>query len=67
MAKSLQSKKYMVSSLERMRMRTKHMAGVVSEESAGLQTMAVRSTKVQALQTKHCSSITCDHALRSKH
>ncbi len=41
-----------------MRVRTKHMAGVVSEDSAGLQTMAVRSTKVQTLQTKHYSPIT---------
>ncbi len=38
--KSLQSKQYMVSSLERMRVRTQHMARGASEDSAGLQTLA---------------------------
>ena len=40
MAKSLQSKKYMVSLLERMCMRTQHMARGVSEDGAGLHTLA---------------------------
>jgi hypothetical protein len=75
-AKSWQSKKYIVSSLERMRVRTQHMARAVSEDSTGLQTLAVRSTKLQALLTKHYvqglrskhySPITTDQALRSKH
>ncbi len=68
-AKSLQSKQYMVSSLERMLVCTQHMARVlvVSEDSTGLQTLAVRSTKVQALLTKHYYPSTMIQALWSKH
>ena len=66
-AKSLQSKQYMVSTLERMRVRTQHMARVVSKDSAGLQTLAVRSTKVQALLTKHHGPITMVQSLWAKH
>ncbi len=40
MAKSLQSKQYMVSSLARVRVRTQHMERGVSEAGTGLQTLA---------------------------
>ena len=67
MAKSLQSKQYMVSSLKQMRVHTQHMARVVSEDRAGLQTLAARSNKVLALWTKHYGPSTTVQSLLTKH
>ena len=78
MAKSLQFKQYMVSSLKQMSVRTQRMARVVSEDSAGLHTFAslrparaggggCPSTTVQALWSKHYRPSTKIQTQQTKH